>query len=315
MTVGREGKTEQSQEHAQPLIHTFSVHCRRRYGCQVGKIAIDMGVACPNREKGGCIFCRPASFTPQYLLEKGEIGQQIERGRERLSRNGIQCYFAYFQQETCTAVDQDTLLAAIDSLLTEPACLGLILSTRPDYIDRNLLQRLADRIETSGKDCLFELGLQTVHDRSLKLLNRNHTFEDFCIAFDRIKGLEVFDVGAHLIFGIPGESKEEMLASLKTVCDLGVDSLKLHHLQVIRGTALHTMYERGEVEPFSLSGYSEFLMDALQIIPSRVVIHRLWASSHRDLLVAPRWDILATHLSRRLQQRMLELGIYQGMKA
>jgi uncharacterized protein len=274
-----------------------------------------MGQPCPNRAHGGCIFCRPAGFTPWYLEKSDPIARQVELGKTHLLKGRFKKYFAYFQQETCTSLPVEQMLPVFASLLADPDCVGLILSTRPDYLEDQLFQPLAEVIRKTGKECLFELGLQSVHDRSLKLLNRNHSFSDFQDAARRILAFGCFELGAHLIFGIPGESEDDMLYSVKNVCALEVGSLKLHHLQVIRDTALHTLFEEGRVPVFSLEGYISFLLRALPIIPAGVTIHRLWATTHPDLLVAPKWDKLATSLSRVLQERMTELEIWQGQKA
>lgn len=299
-----------------PLINTFSHHYRVKFGESVGKVPVDTGLACPNRKKGGCIFCSPASFTPGYLDKHDDITVQIGRGKKDILKGRFKKYFAYFQQETCTALPAEKLLPQLSSILTDSDCVGLILSTRPDHVPDHLLIGLAELLSTNpGKECLFELGLQSAHDRSLLLLNRNHSFADFVDAVTRIKTAGSFEIGAHLIFGIPGESEEDMLHSLTAICAMGISALKLHHLQVIRGTRLHDMYTRGEVEIFSLEQYIDFLLLALPLIPATVTIHRLWATSHPDLLVAPKWHVLATQLSRKLQERMQERGIRQGMKA
>ncbi|WP_136797163.1 TIGR01212 family radical SAM protein [Desulfosediminicola ganghwensis] len=296
----------------QPIIRTFSHHYRQKYGVPVGKIPIDTGMICPNREKGGCIFCRPASFTPGYLDGTDDYLTQIERGKNTILKGRFSKYFAYFQQETCTAVPVDSFLPALSVILEDPDCIGLILSTRPDYVNDDLLEPLASLIFEKKKECLFELGLQTVHDKSLQLLNRNHSYHDFTNCVHRIKGYGKFEIGVHLIFGIPKENEEEMLVSVDKVCKLGINALKLHHLQVIRGTELEKMYQHNQFSPFTLDGYLEFLQKALVRIPSDITIHRLWATSHPELLVAPRWDILATHLSQKLQKKLQHNGLFQG---
>jgi len=298
-----------------PLLNTFSRHYRARYGEPVGKIPIDIGLVCPNREKGGCIFCRPAGFTPGYLDGGDPLPLQVARGKEQLLRGRFRRYFAYLQQESCTALPARQLLPMLGSLLADPDCIGLILSTRPDLVHDELLRPLAILTAGSGKECLFELGMQSAHAGSLALLNRNHSFGDVVECVGRIRAAGPFGVGVHLIFGIPGEREEEMLASLAAACRLGVDALKLHHLQVIRDTPLHRMHLRQELALFSPEAYLEFLLRALPLIPARVVIHRLWATAHPELLVAPKWNILATHLSRQLQQRMYEQGTRQGAHA
>lgn len=296
-------------------VRTFSVHYRQKYGRSVGKIPLDLGQPCPNRERGGCIYCRPAGFTPAYLRSTDTIARQIAEGKAKLLKGRFSRYLAYFQQETCTALPAERLLPILGRVLADSCCLGLILSTRPDYVADSLLTPLAELVGESGKECLFELGLQSIHERSLKLLNRNHGFGDFQDAAARIERAGCFALGAHLIFGIPGESEEDMLLSLATVCRLGVTHLKLHHLQVIRDTALHALYEAGRVKLFSREEYLAFLLRALPIIPAGVTIHRLWATAHPAFLVAPRWHTLTGELSRELQERMAEVGVWQGQRA
>lgn len=298
-----------------PALRTFSVHCRQKYGASIGKIPLDLGQPCPNREHGGCIFCRPAGFTPSCLRSSDTLARQVEEGKAKLLRGRFKQYLAYFQQETCTALPVRRLLPILRQVLQDADCLGLILSTRPDYVADELLRPLAELVAASGKECLFELGLQSIHERSLKLLNRNHGFGDFHSAAVRIRAAGCFELGAHLIFGIPGESEEEMLQSLATVCRLGVTHLKLHHLQVIRDTALHALYNQGKVTLFSRAEYLRFLLRALPIIPAGVTIHRLWATAHPALLIAPGWNTLASILSRELREKMAERKVWQGQRA
>jgi radical SAM protein (TIGR01212 family) len=298
-----------------PLIRTFSYHYREKYGHGVGKVPIDMGQRCPNRQKGGCIFCSPESFTPSHLLSTDGVEIQIEKGKKNLLDGRFQKYFGYFQQESCTAVNPDELYSVLQKVLADHDCVGAILSTRPDCVDDALLDSLVHITESTGKEILFELGIQTVHQRSLDFLNRNHTFADFQDAVIRIQQKSCFEIGAHLIFGIPGESRYDMLASVKTVCGLGVNALKLHHLQVIKNTPLCNLYSAGSIDLFSREEYQEFLLQVLPLIPSTVTLHRLWATAHPKQLVAPRWNCLTSVLSKLLYEQMQKEGIYQGRDA
>ena len=295
-----------------PLIRSFSTHCREKYGKPAGKIPLDLGVVCPNRQRGGCIFCRPAGFTPNYLNSADSIEIQLEKGKQKLLKNRFQYYFAYFQQESCTAAPTELLLGAIEQLLAYPDCLGVIISTRPDHIHEEFLSPLSALLQLPDKECLFELGLQSIHERSLTLLNRNHSVEDFFNAHRLITAFPRFQIGAHLIFGIPGETTDDMLDTVRTIAGIGVHALKIHHLQVLRETVLHEMYLKNEVQTFTAEEYMEFLLLALPLIPRDIVIHRLWASSHPHLLVSPKWNVLATHLSRKLQEMMRERNLCQG---
>jgi len=295
-----------------PRIRTFSHHCHERYGQAVGKIPLDLGYPCPNRTKGGCIFCRPASFTPQSLRREDSIDQQIQRGKKLLLKGRFRQYLAYFQQETCTALPTDQLLPILHQVLNDPDCLGLILSTRPDWIASDLPRELSNLARQRGKDCLIELGLQSRHERSLKWLNRNHGYDDFLRAVERLAQYSNLQIGAHLILGIPGESEADMYQTLHAVCKLPIQALKLHHLQVIRETPLHHLYEQGEIPIFSLPTYMELLLTLLPHIPASITIHRLWATSHPALLIAPKWNVLAGELSQSLLAQMQARNITQG---
>lgn len=293
-------------------IRTFSHHCRSKYGEVVGKVPVDTGLVCPNRKNGGCIYCRAASFTPSCLERGDSVATQVEKAKGFLLKGRFKKYFAYFQQETCTAAPVEELLSLFHQLLGCNDCVGLILSTRPDAVHRDLLDPLAVLIQTTGKDCLFELGVQSCHDASLMLLNRNHTYGDFTGAVDLLQTYGCYGVGAHLIFGIPGESHEDMLTSVTEICALGIDALKFHHLQVIKDTPLQKLYQENQVHTFSLHSYLDLLLQVLPLIPRNVTIHRLWATAHPDLLVAPKWNVLASDLSQQLRARMKERGLYQG---
>ncbi|ADW16218.1 Radical SAM domain protein [Desulfobulbus propionicus DSM 2032] len=297
-----------------PRIRTFSVHCRERYGQTVGKIPLDLGIPCPNRARGGCLYCQPASFTPAFLRAADPLAEQISRGKASLLAGRFTRYFAYFQQETPTALATIDLLPHLQRMLSDPDCLGLILSTRPDTIAADLPAALADLIQKTGKACLVELGVQSIHDRSLRLLNRNHCFADFLAAVDRLHAVQRIEIGAHLILGIPGESEAEMLATVRTVCALPLQHLKLHHLQVIRDTPLHRLYTQGQVPVWNQEAYLELLLRLVPHIPAALTLHRLWSTAHPHLLVAPRWHCHAAALSARLQQRMVERGIWQGQR-
>jgi radical SAM protein (TIGR01212 family) len=294
------------------LIRTFSVDCRQRFGQAVGKIPLDLGVPCPNRRYGGCVYCRPAAYTPSCLRAGDELMVQLEQGRKHLVDGRFCSYFAYLQQETSTALRPAELLPILKSLLVADDCRGLILSTRPDYLPQELLIDLAALVADSGKECLVELGLQSAHERSLRLLNRRHSYGSFVDAVARIKAVGFLRVGAHLLFGIPGETEEEMVQSVTAVCALGVDALKLHHLQVLRDTPLADWWAEGKVKPFGQDAYLELLLSILPRIPEGVVLHRLWAASHPADLLAPRWHCHAATLADHLRNRLLQAGLSQG---
>jgi len=295
-----------------PRVHTFSHYYRQKYGHPVGKIMVHTGYPCPNRQRGGCIFCGSASFTPGYLEQTDDIAAQIAKGKKSLIKGRFRQYFTCFQQETPTAIGTELLLPLCDFALQDTDCIGIIISTRPDYIGNELLDRLSEILVKTGKECLFELGVQSAHKRSLHLLNRNHSFSDFTDALQKIQQNEIFTTGAHVILGIPGESDLDMISTIQAVCRTGINALKLHHLQVIKNTPLHDMHMRKEISLFSLDEYIQLLLKIVVHIPPEVVIHRFWATSHPDVLIAPKWNILTGVLSVMLREKMEENGIWQG---
>ncbi|MBM9519157.1 TIGR01212 family radical SAM protein [Desulforhopalus vacuolatus] len=297
------------------LVNTFSHHCRDRYGEAVGKLPLDLGIPCPNRLRGGCTFCRPEGFTAGFLTAEDSLSVQIEKGKRILLKGRFHRYFAYFQQESCTALDPSLLLEHCGRLLDDDACVGLILSTRPDLVPDSLLEPLAELVRCRGKSGLLELGLQSTLQRSLDALNRNHTVEDFFSALTRIHRHPPLECGAHLIFGIPGESEAEMIAGVEMVCAAGVDALKLHHLQVVKGTPLARQYARQPFPLFSHEDCVNFLLRLLPRIPQRVVLHRLFSTTHPQLLIAPRWNIPAAELSREVTEGLHLAGLAQGALA
>ena len=294
------------------MINTFSRHYRRKYGMPVGKVVLDGGVICPNRARGGCIYCRPASYTPLYLDREAAIMDQLSRGRKVLQRRKIAAVFGYFQQETITILPLEELHPILVSVLTSPGVLGIIISTRPDYLEDELLDLLAQLARRYGKEILLELGLQTIHEASLQLLNRNHDFSAYVEAAAKIRRRAGLQLGTHLIFGIPGESGQDMLQTVQTVCALGVNVLKLHHLQIIDGTPLQRFHARKPVSVFTAEQYLDLLAGLLPHIPAEVVLHRLWSTSHPAMLVAPRWDLMPHQLSDRLQNLLLKRNLWQG---
>jgi radical SAM protein (TIGR01212 family) len=298
-------------------VHTFSAHYREKYGQPVGKIALETGIPCPNRRRGGCIYCSPQSFRPASLRSGDPLGEQLRKGRLQLrDRRKLRIYLAYFQQETSTAGPPDELAEKFRLPLLDPDCKGLILSTRPDALGPGILDRIAAlRDEMPGKEFLVELGLQSAHDETLRLLNRNHTYEDFVQAVRLLRTLPFVQVGVHLILCLPGEEAPDMLDTVRRVCGLGVDYMKLHHLQVIRGTTLHEMAALNPLKPWSAEQYVDLLTLLLPAIPGRVVMHRLWSNADPELLVEPRWGLMTSALHERVLRRMKAEGVTQGCRA
>ncbi len=293
-------------------INLFSRHYRQKYGFSVGKIALSLGLVCPNRRLGGCVYCAPASFTPYYLDGGDSIAKQLVKGWQHLNSRKFRRYFAYFQQETSTAGPLAELAAAFAEAAAGPDCVGLIISTRPDCLADGILEELAALALEQGREVLIELGLQSAHDRTLRLINRNHGFQDFACAAQRVKAAGLA-LGVHLILGLPGEDFQDMLATVRQVAGLGVDAIKFHHLQIIKGTTLERMYEDGPFKVYGPRDYLTVLARLLAHVPAEVVVHRLWSSSDPKLLVQPNWGGLGAHqLQAMLTEIMAREDLCQG---
>nr|MBF0223420.1 TIGR01212 family radical SAM protein [Desulfobulbaceae bacterium] len=305
-------------ERVQARLNLFSCYYKAKYGKPIGKIALSVGVACPNRQSGGCVYCSAASFTPFYLEEGDSVREQLVKGKKDLNTRKFKRYLGYFQQETTTAAPEKGVVEDCLLVLSDPECVGLIISTRPDYVEYSFLHELYRRVSMQAlgdKEILFELGLQTSHNRTLQFLNRNHTYEDFVGASEKIKQFPAFQLGVHLILGLPHESLAEMRATLELVVGVGVDAVKFHHLQIIRNTALEKIYSESPFKVYSAYEYMEILADLITYLPKSTVIHRLWSSSDRDLLVAPDWGGLGAHqLSGMLLAILEENDLRQGKR-
>lgn len=291
-------------------INLFSHYYRRKYGQPVGKIALGLGLPCPNRRLGGCVYCAPASFTPYYLQGGDAIATQLAKGRRYLASRKFGRYFAYFQQETATAAPFAALQAAFAQATAAPECVGLIVSTRPDALADDVLAELAAL--GREREVIIELGLQSAHDRTLDFLNRNHSVADFCATARRVKAAGLA-LGVHLIVGLPGEGLSDMVHTVRLVADLGVDAVKFHHLQVIRDTPLHRIHREHPFPLLSPAAYLAIVAQLLAHLPARVVLHRLWSSSDPAILVAPHWGGLGGHELHALLAAIMEgEGISQG---
>ncbi len=221
-------------------------------------------------------------------------------------------FLAYFQNETSTAVPFERLRQGMTDAISHPQSVGVIVSTRPDYVGKKHLELFANLVQKHGKPVWLELGLQSVHEETLKLINRGHSFADFVQTFKLARSYGI-EVGVHTILGLPGENLSNMVETHKVLAELGVWSIKIHHLQVLANTALEQMYNRGEVSVFeTLDEYLEVLVEVLAHIPWEVVIQRVFTDAPRSLLVAPVWSENKQEALGRLATLMRSRLLVQG---
>lgn len=265
-------------------------------GRKVQKISVNLGSGCPNRDgtigHGGCIYCNNRAFTPSYCFDGGSISEQIEAGKRFFRRKYTDMDFlVYFQSYTSTyRTPAHILKEYYEEALGTPGVCGIVIGSRPDCLDDvfiDMLGRLNDR-----KPVFVELGAETSHDDTLRLINRGHTWAQTVDAIRRLahKGLHV---GLHLIAGLPGEDTRKVLETIDRVCALPVESLKIHHLQVIKDTPLARMVEKGEVKihTFDVNDYLELCVKIIRRVPREIAIERFLASSPPDLVISPKWGL------------------------
>lgn len=291
-------------------VNTFGQAMLSRYGERVHKIAIDAGFTCPNRDgsigRGGCTFCNNVSFSPNGR-KPNMIAEQIEAGRQVITkRTGAKKYIAYFQAYTNTYADVRELTRLYDEALKEPDVIGLDVGTRPDCVPDAVLDLLAN-YQQQGFEVWLELGLQSAHDKTLDHVNRGHGFAEYeqAVVKARSRGIKVC---THLILGLPGESTEHHMYSLKRVLQLGVDGLKFHPLHVVKGTQLANEWRRGEYQPLSMIDYVSDVVEMIRRTPDDVIFHRLTGTAAADVLLAPKWCSkkwqVLNAITRALSQQM-----------
>jgi radical SAM protein (TIGR01212 family) len=298
----------------QRRYYAFSRFLREHFGAKVYRVTIDAGFTCPNVDGsvavGGCVYCDNRSFSPNRRLPRTTIRDQVLRGIEILQRRyQADKFLAYFQAATNTYAPAEKLKKLYDEALGHPQIVGLAIGTRPDCVPDDIL----DLIESYARDryvCL-ELGLQTMHDRSLDWMNRGHHFDAFVDAVGRCQGRGL-DLCAHVILGLPGESREDMRATADALAGLPVDAVKIHNLHVVKDTPLEKMYERGETRMFERDEYVQIVCDFLERLRPEMVIHRLSGDAPPDYLVAPLWCLDKPALLRAIHDELERRDSWQG---
>ena len=285
-----------------------------KFGCKVWKITLDAGLGCPNRDgrvgTGGCIYCNArGSGTGQ--ASSASLSEQITDAKKRLrARYKAERFIAYFQSFTNTYAPVDRLRAMYEEALADEDIVGLAIGTRPDCIDREVLDLLE---EMSKQTTLWiEYGLQSIHDDTLRLINRGHTADDFrnAVRLTRERGIEIV---THVILGLPGENREMMLETARAIGGMDIQGVKLHLLYVIDGTILANMYRCGLYTPLDRDEYVAIVCDFIGYLPANIVIHRLTGDPHRDELLAPRWALDKSQNLNAIHDAMESGNIRQGM--
>lgn len=263
---------------------------KEKYGEKVMKISLNAGLTCPNRDgasgRRGCVFCNENAFS-RYAGTGLSLREQIDSSIESARERGINKFIAYFQNATNTNAEPSKLREIYDVVREYPDIVAISISTRPDCVDDEKLDVI--REYTRDHEVWVEYGIQTVHDRSLELLKRGHTYADSVNAVRETykRGIKV---GAHIILGIPGESKKDMITTAGEISGLGIDGVKLHVMQVFRGTELEKMYDKGALTLMDRAAYVQAACDFLENLRPGCVVLRLVSDAKEPFLVAPEWS-------------------------
>jgi uncharacterized protein len=293
--------------------NAFSEELKRTFGCRVHRISVDAGFACPNRDGsagvGGCIYCGGEGSGSFGITRGVPVAEQLEAGKEVMVRKyKAERFIAYFQAYSNTYASPEKLGAIYDEALAVKDIVGLIVGTRPDCLPSGVLDLLAGYARRTW--FWLELGLQSPLDRTLRLLNRGHDFASFeeGVSACRVRGIRVC---VHVILGLPGETREEMLATPRLLNRLGVDGVKLHLLHVMKGTRLAEMYKQGEVRLLDRDGYVGLVCDFLERLDPRISIQRLTGDGGRDL-IAPLWSQAKFEVLNAIDGELERRGSFQG---
>lgn len=296
--------------------YDFGTFLSRYFEGKVQKISIHAGFTCPNRDGtkgvGGCTYCNNQAFNPEYCQSSLSVSQQLEDGIRFFSRKyPTMRYLAYFQAYTNTYGELDRLKAMYEEALTVEGVVGLVIGTRPDCVPDDLLDYLQELSQRTF--LMVEYGIESVNDDTLRRINRGHDFATASVAIRRTHERGIL-TGGHLILGLPGEDRDELLRQASVIATLPLDMLKLHQLQLIRGTRMARDYEEHPewFHLYEVDEYIETVVDYVERIPSSVVFERFVSQSPRSLLIAPDWGLKNYQFVERLKRRMAERGTWQG---
>ena len=296
--------------------HACSFFLRSYFGGRVQRVSLDARMTCPNVDGavsvGGCVFCNNRSFSPSRRLPPMDIRRQLDEGILRLSaRYHCERFMAYFQPGTNTYAPVERLRQWYDQALSHPQVVAMAIGTRADCVPDEVLDLLSDY--AARTHLVVEFGLQTIHDRSLAWMNRGHDHRAVLDAVDRSRG-RGFEIGAHVILGLPGESRQDMLATARELARLQLDSVKIHNLYAVRGTPLAEQVLRGEVSLMEREEYIETLIDFLELLPPAMIIDRIGGDAPAEFLVGPEWCSDKPGLRAALQSAFQRRNTWQGKR-
>jgi len=297
----------------------YSSYIKNKFGCRVQKISINAGFTCPNidgsKGNGGCTYCNNNTFNPEYCKPIKSIIQQIEEGISFFSKMyKSQKYLAYFQAFTNTYAPLEELKQKYEEALKHKDVIGLVIATRPDCINIEILDYLQELVK-QGYFIKLEFGLESTNNKTLKLINRCQTHEDAIKAFNMAKNRGLM-LGAHIILGFQNESRKQMLNNAIEINNLPIDSIKIHHLQIVKHTMMAFDYKKNpsNFSFFTLEEYLDLIIEFLEILNPKIIVERFFSESPAHLLIAPKYGLKNFELVHKIEKRLEEKNSWQGKK-
>jgi uncharacterized protein len=299
-----------------PPYRSYASYLRETFGCRVQKITLDAGLTCPNRDgskgTGGCIYCDSKGSGSGAYRQCPSVTEQLTRGKEfQRKRYHAEKFIAYFQSFSNTYGPLEHLAALYREALSQEDVVGMAVGTRPDCVGPAVLDLLAGFQSTQL--VWIEYGLQSFHPRTLALINRRHTIEDFIEAVEAARARKI-NVCVHIILGLPGEGLDEILLTARRLAEMDIQGLKLHSLYVNKGTPLEAWFEQGRYAPLEQEQYVDWACRFLELCPPHWVIQRLTGDPDPRQLAAPQWSLRKQETLNRLRARFEETRSFQGAR-
>ena len=298
------------------LYNDFSTFLKRHFPFKVQKISLNAGFTCPNRDGtkgyGGCTYCNNQTFNPEYCRTDKSIVQQLEEGKLFFARKYPQMkYLAYFQAYTNTYGGLEALRRKYEEALAVDDVVGLVIGTRPDCMSDELLDYLAEQKERTF--VLIEYGIESTSDKTLRRINRGHTWAETVDAVRRTSERGIL-CGGHVILGLPGETRRQIIRQAEELSRLPLSILKLHQLQLIKGTRMAEEFASNPelFHLYDVDEYIDLVIDYVEHLRPDMVVERFASQSPKELLIAPDWGLKNYELVEKIKKRMKERGSFQG---
>ncbi len=304
------------QWESEKRYNDFSGYFRKKFNGRVQKISIDAGFSCPNRDgtrgTGGCSYCNNQTFSPAYCHLEKSVTTQLDEGIGFFSRkyNSMK-YLAYFQSYSNTYAPLEDLKALYQEALAHPEVIGLVIATRPDCLTPEILDYIQEL--ASEYYIMLEFGIESHLNSSLDRMNRGHSFEESVWAIEETAKRNIHNC-AHLILGLPGETEEDWLNQARIISRLPVENLKLHQLQIHKGTRMYKDYlkDPSEFRIFAVDDYLDLCVKYLELLNPQIVVERFVSEAPDKLLVAPRWGLKNFEFTAKLEKLLEERNTWQG---